>query len=72
MVLHNISSETLPEKLAEYSQYCIKLYEAERDQIMVKHNKIISANKSTSITGIALTSGLGLALVNLLSTASMS
>lgn len=48
--------------LAEYSQYCIELYENERDKALAKHNKIMLINKSTATTGIILTSGLGVVL----------
>ena len=46
--------------LAEYSQYCKTVYESERDAVLEKHRKIISSNKVTSVTGVILTSGLGL------------
>jgi len=65
ITLSNITSQTLPIRLAEYSQYCIKLYESEKDIIMSKHNHIISTNKSTATSGIILTSGIGLALSSL-------
>lgn len=42
--------------LAKYSQYCMTLYESERDAVLAKHNKIMSVNKSTSTTGVILTS----------------
>lgn len=72
MALNNISAQSLPERLVKYSQYCVKLYETERDQVIIKHNKIISTNKSTSAAGIILTSGIGIALAKLLSGASLS
>lgn len=67
ITLHNISSETLSQRLSEYSQFCVKLYETERDKILVKQGKIISVNKTTSIAGIVLVSGLGIALGKVLS-----
>lgn len=63
MVNYELSQEDraaeLSLSLAQYSQYCITLYESERDKVLIKHNKIVSANKSVSTAGIVLTSGLG-------------
>ncbi|CAH6418390.1 Hypothetical protein HVR_LOCUS128 [uncultured virus] len=62
MALENVNSSTLAERLVRYAQFCQNLYEIKRDEILAKHNKIMSVNKSTSTTGIVLTSGLGILL----------
>ena len=55
-------NDSNPQVLAldQYSEYCKILYESERDGVIQKHQKIISSNKVTSVTGVILTSGLGL------------
>jgi len=55
-VLSNIKSDELNDNLADYSRYCVSLYEKERDRALVKHDKIMMSNKSTSATGIILAS----------------
>ena len=66
-ILLNPDLNTLPEGLGEYASYCISLYESEKNQVISKHNKIMSANRSTSTAGIVLTSGLGVLLTKMLS-----
>lgn len=58
---------TISRELIHYSEYCKTLYEDERDIILKKHSKIVSANKSMSTSGIVLTSGIGLLFAKLLS-----
>ena len=67
ITLDEPSLQVLSKRLDEYTQYCVKLYESERDRIFIKHNRIISANASTTATGLILTSGLLITLGALLS-----
>lgn len=60
-------ADTLSLALAQYSQYCIALYESERDAILAKHHKITSINTSVSITSTVVTAGLGLLAAYMLS-----
>jgi hypothetical protein len=54
--------------LTEYSHHCMLLYEKERDQILLKHNKLTSSNKAISATGLVATSCLTLLIGGLLTT----
>lgn len=54
------------DNLVNYSQYCISLYEDEKNEIMKKHNKILLANKSIAVSGKMLTGGLISGIITLL------
>lgn len=46
--------------LITYPEFCKSLYEKYRDEILMKHDKIVKGNRKISSVGVVLTSGLGL------------
>lgn len=66
-IFENKNSFDIANRLSDYSEFSLNLYEKKRDEILEKHNKIISINNSTSVTGIILTSVLGLFFSRMLS-----
>lgn len=60
MSLSGVRAENLIHRLNQYSSYCQRLYEYKRDEILDKHDRIVSSNHTISATGVALTFGAGL------------
>lgn len=72
MTLSDINLETIYPNLVDYSEYCIRLYEHERDRALQKGRKIQSLNKSTAVGSKIVTLGIGSLVSGLLIKSSLS